>query len=79
LRSRERASALKRDNYTCQICGRKQSRVKGKECKVEVHHIQNILNWPELYDAVRRYLLVDPDKLKTLCVDCHKDIDNEMP
>ena len=44
LRSRERQAALRRDDYTCQVCNRKQSVKKGFEVKVEVHHLENILN-----------------------------------
>jgi len=75
LRSRERASAIKRDKYTCQRCHRKQSVAKGKEFKVEVHHNINSvdINWEELYKVVRKYLLVDPKKLTTLCKECHDE------
>ena len=72
LRSRERAAALKRDNYTCQSCGAKQSRAKGKEVYVEVHHKEGVLNWDELFKVMRKYLLCDPKYLETLCKDCHK-------
>ena len=72
LRSRERASALKRDQYMCQKCGGKQSKAKGKEFKVEVHHKENICNWPALFEAVREYLLCDPELMETLCPSCHK-------
>lgn len=73
LRSRERAAALKRDKYTCQCCGVKQSRIKGKEVYVEVHHKQHILNWQKVYDAVREYILCDPENMETLCKQCHKE------
>ena len=76
LRSRERAKRLKLDNYTCQRCGGKQSKAKGREFKVEVHHLENILNWDELYVAVRKHLLTSPEKLQTLCPDCHKKEDH---
>jgi 5-methylcytosine-specific restriction endonuclease McrA len=72
LRSRERAAALKRDGYKCQRCGRKQSKAKGKEVAVEVHHRDRVQNWPALIDAVREHLLCDPADLETICVDCHK-------
>jgi 5-methylcytosine-specific restriction endonuclease McrA len=72
LRSRERGTAIKRDKYTCQKCGAKQSRAKGKEVFVEIHHEENILNWDKLFEAIRTYLLCDPAKMKTLCVDCHE-------
>lgn len=72
LRSRERAAALKRDHYTCQSCGVKQSRAAGREVYVEVHHHQNILNWDKLFDAVREFLLCNPEKLTVLCEKCHE-------
>jgi 5-methylcytosine-specific restriction endonuclease McrA len=71
LRSRERGEAIKRDGYTCCDCGAKQSRAKGKEVYVEVHHKDNILNWDKLFEAVREYLLCHPDHLETKCKDCH--------
>ncbi len=71
LRSRERASALKRDKYTCQRCGVKQSRRKGAEVFVEVHHTAHVLNWEALFAAVREYLLCNPDQLEVLCPGCH--------
>ena len=71
LRSRERAAALKRDNYTCQECGVKQSTAKGKKQKVEVHHLEGI-PWDLIHRILRKYVLVNPDKLETLCPECHK-------
>jgi 5-methylcytosine-specific restriction endonuclease McrA len=72
LVSPERASALKRDNYTCQKCGRKQSRAKGKEQKVEVHHKVGVLNWDKMTDNIFQYLLCEVKHLVTLCPECHK-------
>jgi len=69
LRSRERASALKRDKYTCK-CGKKQSKAKGKEVYVEVHHKEGI-DWETLIDLVYERLLVNPEKLETTCNECH--------
>ncbi len=76
LRSRERAATLKRDNYTCQCCGMKQSRAKGREVFVEVHHQDGVLNWNELFRVVREQLLCDPGKMTTLCVNCHEEKEN---
>ena len=72
LRSRERQAAIKRDHYSCVKCGAKQSRAKGKEVYVEVHHKWGICNWDALFEAVRLHLLCNPDFLETLCVGCHK-------
>jgi len=71
LKSNERAEALKRDNYTCVDCGKKQSVKKGFECKVQVHHKEGINVWDEIIDLIYKHLLCDVDKLETLCVDCH--------
>ena|SRR3990167_11358017 len=74
LRSRERAAALKRDKYSCQRCKVKQSRAKGKEVYVEIHHKKNVLNWDELFESIRKYLLCNPELLETLCEKCHLEI-----
>jgi hypothetical protein len=72
LRSRERGRRIKDDKYTCQRCGLKQSKAKGREVKVEVHHINGV-KWADIIQYIRDQLLVDPDKLETLCLKCHKD------
>ena len=77
LRSREHAATLKRDKYTCRICGKKQSRAKGKEVYVECHHLEGVENWQEIYRVIRQYLLVHPDKMQSLCEDCHKYMETE--
>ena len=71
LRSRERAAALKRDGYTCQTCGKKQSKAKGREQQVVVHHLRGI-EWENIIDYIFRHVLVDPKELETICPDCHK-------
>ena len=72
LRSKERNEVLKRDKYTCQQCGVKQSKKKGFEQKVQVHHKEGVLNWADLIEMIRKYLLCSPDKMETLCPECHK-------
>ena len=72
LRSRERSAAIKRDGYTCQRCGLKQSTARGREVKVQVHHKDGVENWSALFEAVRSYLLSDPSTMETLCESCHK-------
>jgi 5-methylcytosine-specific restriction endonuclease McrA len=70
LRSRERAAALKRDKRTCQCCSAKASVAKGREQKVEVHHLNGI-DWSKITEYIRRHVLTDPKNLQTLCPDCH--------
>lgn len=74
LRSRERAAAIKRDNNTCQVCGKKGSAAKGKEVKIEVHHHNQVTNWNRILDVIYQELLCDPKHLTTLCTECHKDV-----
>lgn len=72
LRSRERAEAIKRDKYTCQSCGIKQSAKKGQVVKVQVHHKEEINDkWQDIIDLIYQYVLCDPEKLETLCYKCH--------
>lgn len=70
LRSRERAQALKNQNYTCRQCGKKQSSAKGREFKVEVHHRYGI-DWDGVLEFIRERVLQTPDKLEVLCKECH--------
>ena len=77
LRSRERAAAIKRDQYTCQLCHRKQTKRKGKEFSVQVHHKQGIGNWDEAINAVYYYILCDIKDLETLCPQCHEEREAE--
>lgn len=74
LRSKERAAALKRDGYACQECGVKQSKKKGFEQKVQVHHKRGIDVWDAIIEMIYEELLCHPDFLETLCPDCHHAI-----
>jgi len=71
MRSTERAETMKRDGYCCQECGIKKSTKKGHEVKIHVHHKDGIHVWDEIIDLIEENLLCHPDKLETLCVDCH--------
>lgn len=72
LRSRERAAAIKRDRYTCVRCGAKQSRARGREVFVNVHH-KVAINWDQLLQLIYDSgLMCGPEGLETLCVDCHE-------
>lgn len=70
LQSRERSLALQRDNYTCRKCHRKQSKAKGKEFSVQVHHLTGI-EWEEMIKFIRQKLLIHHSGLITICKECH--------
>lgn len=72
LRSRERAAALKKSGYSCAGCGVKQSKAKGREVAVEVHHTEDIGNWEKVIDMVYEEILCHPGGLEVLCKPCHK-------
>jgi 5-methylcytosine-specific restriction endonuclease McrA len=77
LCSREHSKAMKDAKYTCARCGAKKSVAKGREIKVECHHKDGVLNWQELYEVIRKYLLCDSENLEVLCVSCHKKETNK--
>ncbi|MEK6828742.1 MAG: HNH endonuclease, partial [Nanoarchaeota archaeon] len=54
-----RKDVFKRDNYTCQICGK-------KGCYLEADHIKSFAQFPEL-----RF---DLNNGRTLCQPCHKEV-----
>lgn len=72
LRSRERAQALKNSEYCCERCGVKQSRKKGAEVYVEVHHKDGI-DWDGLLKLVRERLLPPAEGMEVLCKNCHRE------
>lgn len=71
LRSKEHNEALKHYGYSCR-CGAKKSVAKGREVKVEVHHIEGVCNWNKIIELIRAELLVPPEKLEVLCKPCHQ-------
>jgi predicted HNH restriction endonuclease len=71
LRSRERALAMKTANYTCAVCGKKQSKAVGRVVVVEAHHKRGILNWDEVYKVIYKYLLPPAHDWECLCKSCH--------
>ena len=74
VRSYERAEAMKRDKYSCQKCGIKQSKKKGVEVSVQVHHKEGIDIWDNIIELITQHILCDPNKLQTLCNECHNNI-----
>lgn len=74
LYSRERATAVKRDKNTCQVCYKKGSKAKGKKVDIEIHHLQEgDINWDRIHRVIRAELLCEPKGLITLCRACHKE------
>jgi len=76
--SREKNAALKKAGYRCEMCSVKKSQAKGKEQKIQVHHIKKI-DWEELIDLVYERLLQTPEDYMCLCPDCHKKIHEKEP
>lgn len=54
---------LERDNFTCQQCN-----ARGQSARLEIHHIKEFKNFPEL-----RF---ESTNVVTLCRECHKKTDN---
>ena len=73
LRSREHQACLKAAGRACERCGVKASVAKGREVKLQVHHRSRVKNWEKVIDLVFAELLVDPQFLEAICVQCHKD------
>lgn len=71
LRSRERGAAVKRESNTCEKCGKKGSRARGREVKIHIHHIHGV-KWDKMVDYIRKELLVNPDDLTVYCDKCHR-------
>lgn len=74
LRSRERTEALRNTDYCCSVCGVRQTAAKGREVKLDVHHVGHVTNWGRIFDVIREELLCDPKLLAPLCRKCHEDI-----
>ncbi len=73
LRSKERGTALKRENYCCEECGVKRSKKKDAEQKITVHHKEGIGNWDAVIEKIRKEILCNPKNLKVLCPECHDE------
>jgi 5-methylcytosine-specific restriction endonuclease McrA len=78
LRSRERAAALKRAKYCCEECGVKQSRAKGREVYLDVHHADGI-EWEKIMEYIYKHLICNPERLDVLCEKCHDKITLDKP
>ena len=78
LRSIERSQALQLAGYSCQHCGVKQSKAKGREQKVEVHHKSHINNWDLIAEEIMDKLLCPVSELEVLCPVCHREETNKQ-
>ena len=70
LSSRERSKALKDSGYRCNRCDIKQSKAKGKEVALNVHH-KNRIDWDGVVDLIIERVLAG--ELEVLCIPCHDD------
>ncbi len=70
LRSRERAEALKNTGHCCSVCGIHASVAKGREVRIDVHHLDGC-QWQEVIDMIRTRILQTPDRLAPVCKTCH--------
>ena len=77
LRCRERAQALKDAKYCCARCGIKQSKARGREVKVEVHHKRGI-DWEGVINIIIERILQTPADYEVLCEACHEK-EHEKP
>jgi predicted HNH restriction endonuclease len=53
----------------------KQSKAKGKEQLIEVHHKNGIGNWEAVIDVIYQQILCSPATLEVLCPECHAEIE----
>ena len=60
----------KRDNYTCQVCGKRRKGSLRKKA-LHVHHITPLRAFGGDYEAANH-----PDNLVTLCKSCHKKVES---
>lgn len=66
-----RRSILKRDHWTCQICGDHNHEGRGSRIVLHVDHIEPICVAPER--------ALDPTNARTLCFECHKKTETYGP
>jgi len=72
---KQRAKALKRDDYTCQKCGKKGVK-KNRRWDVHVHHKRKIAWFANTSSGEVDYERAnDLENLITLCQTCHKVAD----
>lgn len=62
-----RLNILKRDRYTCQICGDRNHKGRGSRITLHVDHIVPV--------AINPDLGMEPTNLRTLCETCHRETD----
>jgi len=65
-----RKSVFERDDYTCQICGAKNSKINKHIIKLHPHHLKSFKDYPELRFNI--------DNGQTLCSTCHYELHGNM-
>ncbi|WP_146550982.1 HNH endonuclease [Rummeliibacillus sp. SL167] len=66
----KRQEILERDHYECQWCAKEGRVTTDKEAILEVDHIKELDDYPEL--------ALEDDNLRTLCKDCHNKRHNRF-
>lgn len=66
-----RRMILKRDRWTCQLCGDRNHAGRGSRIVLHVDHIEPIVFAPER--------ALDPTNARTLCFECHKGTETYGP
>jgi predicted HNH restriction endonuclease len=76
LRSRERAACLKAAGNVCAVCGAKKSVAKGREVKVECHHIDGIRTevWDKVITMILEEIIGPTERMECLCEKCHDKV-----
>jgi 5-methylcytosine-specific restriction endonuclease McrA len=78
LYSPERRAAIKREDNTCEECGKKGSKAKGREVVIHAHHLrEGGINWNHIEEVIRIQLLCDPSEIAILCKYCHELLHQE--
>lgn len=73
LRSQERGDAIRSTDRRCVSCGVRESKAKGKEAKITVHHVKRP-DWERIVRVIKEELFSDIQWLWPICPDCHDDL-----
>jgi hypothetical protein len=78
-RNRYREAIRARDNWTCQLCGKKwESGTVAWPKRFDVHHLEEKMDGKTHTKGCYQYDVANPDKLVTLCHKCHTRLSKEQ-